>query len=349
MSVRKIQEIVEGRSSLAEDGIDPNSFADLMRCWDRDAPSHLAFRHALDLESKVDETVLRRLGDPSILPYLHTRLVFMSHLAENPTAMAELGPKFPWELLAQHLNRLISLRLDLDGGYVDPFAGSPDNETLPEDVAMRGLVWCLNYFPSDWFATSSGPGDIEDTMHPVVRPSTHREDRIIYLGHKLAKNTAYLSYDNSRLFFTPSPAPVSDGIDIEMNCLDLELEPHWILESTMDIDIDSGGPSSVIPHGEAVHSFDHISTMSPAELDTQSSSLLATFTEGAADVLEYEAVQSGFWSASLNATSSDDSPAQPTPISDTDDSAAAEGRHPQAMSCLVENCSHRFDRKCDLK
>src|SRR5438046_1741687 len=55
------------------------------------------FDDALDLSVRTHSIVLRRFGDPNILPYFHTVLAFMYHMSAYTAAMAYLG-QFPWKL-----------------------------------------------------------------------------------------------------------------------------------------------------------------------------------------------------------------------------------------------------------
>ncbi|KAK3934531.1 hypothetical protein QBC46DRAFT_399511 [Diplogelasinospora grovesii] len=55
---------------------------------------------------------------------------------------------------------------------------------LPEDWALRGLVWAADYFPSGWFLNDKLN---EDERH--IEISSHaerRKERVLYLGCQIA-------------------------------------------------------------------------------------------------------------------------------------------------------------------
>jgi hypothetical protein len=116
---------------------------------------------ALRLANRTLDVVLRRFGDPSILSYVHTVLVFMYHSKFYPEAMARLAPEFPWKLMSLMLNTLLSSCQSYSRIESEEFPYPEKDESprpLPEDYAMRGLLWADKYYPSGWFSN----GKIED-------------------------------------------------------------------------------------------------------------------------------------------------------------------------------------------
>jgi len=98
---------------------------------DEEALKDLAI--ALRLGRGTHDVVFRRFGDPNILPYVHTTLAFIYHLTFYSDAMVHLA------------------LLDSCQSY------SPTRPTehdfprpLPEEYAMRGLLWDEKYCPSVW-------------------------------------------------------------------------------------------------------------------------------------------------------------------------------------------------------
>ena len=65
-----------------------------------------SFERAKHLSNETLEIVLRRTGDPNVLPFIHVTLVFMHHLARRPHAMKLLEVSFPWQSLTIMLNTL---------------------------------------------------------------------------------------------------------------------------------------------------------------------------------------------------------------------------------------------------
>lgn len=162
------------------------------------------FRKAVWLLNGTLAIVLRRTGDPNILHFAHCFLVFVLRLCHVPAALAVLAPHLQWSLIATLLNTLLMERPDLDlaalGGHDsipcadkdrcsshphyrdDAVAAVP--QPLPEDHAMRGLVYTLDYHPSSMFAT---PVDAEDKFFEMPSMMEPRKDRVLSLGFRIAR------------------------------------------------------------------------------------------------------------------------------------------------------------------
>ena len=151
----------------------------------------------------IHNIVLRRFGDMNILPYLHVTLVFLYHLTYHPEAMAYVAPGFPWKLTAFMLNTLLdsiesysrieSIRFpEQEKGKGEQFP-----RPLPEDYAMRGLLWVEKYFPDGWF--SNDKIDDDEKYFEVASMSEERKERILYLGCRIAArgNGKWLTYNSS--------------------------------------------------------------------------------------------------------------------------------------------------------
>ena len=173
------------------------------------------FKKALSFSMKIYEIVIRRWGDLNVLPYLHTSLVFLAHMAEYPAAMAYLEKEFPWKLTAIMLNLLsqscgITPRIESS-----EFPRPHKNELprpLPEDYAMRGLVYSEDYFPTDWF--SDDKIDEDEKYFELASMVDDRRDRILWLGLKIAKSGKWLVWDeNERKFDVDAKYDVKvDGV-----------------------------------------------------------------------------------------------------------------------------------------
>lgn len=146
---------------------------------------------ALQLSMRTHEIVFGRFGDTNVLPYLHTSLVFIHHLSHFSAAVhAELERNFPWKQLALMLNTLTAdnevafSRIEADKFPTPP--ESAKSRPLPEDFAMRGLLWANQYFPRDWFDPSKVDDDDEGYLE-VSSMAQERTERILWLGRQLLR------------------------------------------------------------------------------------------------------------------------------------------------------------------
>jgi hypothetical protein len=157
------------------------------------------------------DIVFRRFGDPNILTYVHTTLVFMLYVLSFPE-IKYLARRFPWKLTSLLLNTLMSS----DGEYIfetQRFPRLSKDEAprpLPEDYALRGLPWAEKYFPSDWFSNDK----IEDEEKGLEAASMgqERKVRILALGYQIAQGGTYLRYDKDTHRFGAAPE-----FDVEMD------------------------------------------------------------------------------------------------------------------------------------
>ena len=67
---------------------------------DESSPAMVSFRRAQALSNSTFEIVLKRIGDPNVLPFIHVTLVFMYTMARHQGTMAYLQDSFPKQLLA---------------------------------------------------------------------------------------------------------------------------------------------------------------------------------------------------------------------------------------------------------
>ncbi|KAG4427242.1 hypothetical protein IFR05_017275 [Cadophora sp. M221] len=68
----------------------------------------ISFRRAQALSNATLEIVLKRIGDPNVLPFIHVTLVFMYTMARHQGTMVYLQDSFPKQLLLVMLNTLLS-------------------------------------------------------------------------------------------------------------------------------------------------------------------------------------------------------------------------------------------------
>ncbi|EEU41004.1 uncharacterized protein NECHADRAFT_66648 [Fusarium vanettenii 77-13-4] len=162
------------------------------------------FKQALSFAIRITETVMRRWGDTNTLPFLHTMLVFMNHMTRFPGAISHIEGVFPWKLTSLMLN---SLLVSCEAGYeVHSDFRRPERELprpLPEDFAMRGLIYSEDYFPSDWFKNDKI--DEDEKYFELGSMVEERKDRILSLGCKMATSGSWLIWNpDTRQFTVPA-------------------------------------------------------------------------------------------------------------------------------------------------
>lgn len=157
------------------------------------------FKRALQLAQGTQKVVFRRLADPNILPYFHTVLVFMDHLMSYPSAMNLVEKDFPWELAASLLNSLLLSYRNYERINSSEFP-QPENEVprpLPEDFAMKGLLWVDRYYPTDFFRNDKI--DDDEKYFEVASMTEERIERILWLACRMTtySNNKWLTYDKT--------------------------------------------------------------------------------------------------------------------------------------------------------
>ncbi|KAL7948490.1 hypothetical protein V8C42DRAFT_314637 [Trichoderma barbatum] len=161
------------------------------------------FYQSLSLAVQTLEIVIQRWGDMNILPFLHTQMVFIHHLSKFTPAMKFIEQKYPWKLIATMLNYLkqsckFEPRMD---SAVFPGAENQDHyRPLPEDYAMRGLIYTEEYFPLKWF---SGEAVEEDEKYfEQASMVDARKERILWIGRQIASVGKWLLWDRESATFT---------------------------------------------------------------------------------------------------------------------------------------------------
>jgi hypothetical protein len=181
------------------------------------------FRQARSFMVAVYKIVVRRQGDPNTLPFLHTILTFMYHVARYPAAIFHLEKQFPWKLTAVMLNNLyrpceFDLRIDSE-----EFPGAQENDSprpLPEDFALRGLVYAEDYYPVSWFRGSKVEED--EKYFELASMIDQRKERLLWLGRRLAASGRWLTWDTAAREFGVTESYANDAEDIPPEDLTLE-------------------------------------------------------------------------------------------------------------------------------
>lgn len=162
--------------------------------------SSLSFKNAQRLNNSTLEIVLQRIGDPNVLPFIHITLVFMYHMSRHAGAMSILRAEFPWDPLAIMLNTLLvsSGTVGVIENDTFPSPEKDDVRPLPEDFALRGLLWAEDYFPAEWFTNEKI--DEEEKYHERASMTAQRKERILWLAVRIATSAGSgLNFDSGKL------------------------------------------------------------------------------------------------------------------------------------------------------
>lgn len=153
--------------------------------------SKITFEKAMQLSNSALSIVLDRIGDPNVLPYIHCTLVFMLRISRHPVAMKLLETDFPFAKLKRQLNTFEKSTRIMDENF--PLPEKDDSRPLPEDFALRGLLWADNYFPDNWFSRDK----IDEEEKYQERPSmtAQRKERIMWLTYRIITPDGKLQYD----------------------------------------------------------------------------------------------------------------------------------------------------------
>jgi hypothetical protein len=181
---------------------------------DETSPSMVAFRHAERLNNSALDIVLQRFGDPNCLSYIYCTLVFMYHISRFSGAMDLLAPAFPWQSLAIYLNLLLRSDVNLDRIQDEkfPLPEKDDIRPLPEDYAMRGLLYTEKLYPEKWFLGEKR--EEEERYHELSPMMEQRQERILWLGHRIADSgPSWIRFDRSQ------PKFLVDGKDTDLELL----------------------------------------------------------------------------------------------------------------------------------
>ena len=166
------------------------------------------FEEAVHFAVRACEVVFRRSGDINTLSFIHTMLAFMHRMSQLPAAMSHLENRFPWGLTCKMLNCLIGMTVTEPRISTEMLPGSDKPEKglsllpLPEDYALRGLLFTEHIFPSGWFDNSNL--DEAERYMESGRRTLNRErrlERILWLGRRIARNGKGLTWDAKRRQF----------------------------------------------------------------------------------------------------------------------------------------------------
>jgi len=157
---------------------------------------HDWFTAAITLSFDVLRVSLSRVQDPNVLPHVHLMLIFLLTLCRTCSTrkcmaiLPSLIGSAPWEELATFLNKQTELdglnNRTLEAGIHKRFLRPEreDVQPLPEDHLVRGLVWCKDHFPDEWFSK-----DEDEESRMLERPSTHsfRSERVLWTAIRVSQ------------------------------------------------------------------------------------------------------------------------------------------------------------------
>lgn len=226
-AVAKSSELLdEGAAAAAAEQQPPSSTTEAEAGVDGDE----TFRQALEFSVRTYEIVLRRWGDKNTLSCIHTTLVFVEYLTRYPEAMSHVQDSYPWKLTSMMLNYLLKTaktKPRMDG---EQFPGPEKGEApypLPEDYAMRGLVYAEDFFPDGWFENDKI--DDDDRYLEPASKTVERQERILWIGRRVAISGKWLTWDAANRRFG-----VSERYDVAL--ADLPDDGA----GAMDVDADVG-------------------------------------------------------------------------------------------------------------
>ncbi|PVH67527.1 hypothetical protein DL98DRAFT_507629 [Cadophora sp. DSE1049] len=160
---------------------------------------------AIKLSDETANIVLKRIGDPNVLPYIHVLLVFMHHMAklegDNKAMLPlyqEMMKGFPWEVLATFLTPLVQKDPEKHSHREKMPSRENSNRELapfPEDFAMCGCSWVdTETYPDNYFSHKvfrfgrwREKYDEDDIYREGAGMTADRVIRILWYGHQLVK------------------------------------------------------------------------------------------------------------------------------------------------------------------
>ncbi|KAL5894797.1 hypothetical protein ACKVWC_000016 [Pyricularia oryzae] len=136
--------------------------------------------------------------------------------------MSYLEASFPWHLLTLCLNSFALGSENPEKYETAEFPHTAERRPLPEDWAMRGLVWAETAFPMDHFTVNENMEEDERTFETPPMGEQRRE-RCLWLAYQIAqvgtsgddgtaeeKEGRWITYDADAKKFRPGVRHVSD-------------------------------------------------------------------------------------------------------------------------------------------
>ena len=128
----------------------------------------------------------QRIGDQNILLYMRVVLAYLFGLAFVPNILTYVEDYFLWEDIRIFLNTIgrsgVAESRFEDTDFPQQMSGT--GRQLPEDFAMRGLVWAQHYFPAEFF--SGHMVDEDERNLELPSHTAPRAERCLWLGVRLS-------------------------------------------------------------------------------------------------------------------------------------------------------------------
>ncbi|KAJ6446896.1 NADH:ubiquinone oxidoreductase subunit [Purpureocillium lavendulum] len=114
-----------------------------------------------------------------------------------PAAMSHLEHRYPWKLTSIMLNYLLKTtktepRIDAEE-FPGPEKKGEEPVPLPEDYALRGLLFAEDFFPDGWFQNERL--DETDRYLEAASKTLERQERILWIGRRIADSGKWLTWD----------------------------------------------------------------------------------------------------------------------------------------------------------
>ncbi|CZT04017.1 uncharacterized protein RAG0_10609 [Rhynchosporium agropyri] len=137
------------------------------------------------LKNQTLGIVLKRIGDPNGLPFVHGTVVFLWYLRKNIVDMYPLDISFPWRPSSSILNAFpwSYRRYDRRRDYT-PRRPIKGDSRLPQDFSIQGLLWTETYYHDVWFTIKRA--EEEEMYSAVTTMSPNRRRWISWPAHRIA-------------------------------------------------------------------------------------------------------------------------------------------------------------------
>ena len=152
------------------------------------------------------DAVIEQAWDDNALPFLHTALVFLFHISSFEAAMERIQDEIPWKRIAQMMD--IFMKKCEKAKFEPQFHGKEmppphKGETLlrlPEDYAMRGVIWSENVYPEYWFGGETQ--DEEEKYFNLPSMAMVRCERMLWLCKQMTSAGNWLTWDDAKKRFS---------------------------------------------------------------------------------------------------------------------------------------------------
>ncbi|KAF4547335.1 Est1 DNA/RNA-binding domain-containing protein 1 [Elsinoe fawcettii] len=162
---------------------------------------------SIDILSSTTEIILSVKDRKFMLPLLHVLLVLLDSLCDILKKCNEaraLLMTIPWVTIVTYLNDLAQVKDNLTEEVKNVqseqrlIPHTRDSKPLMEDFALRGLFWCMDYLPDQWFQDNSND---DLPFHEPDRADTDRAQRCLWLAIQISARSDFLHFDKASFKF----------------------------------------------------------------------------------------------------------------------------------------------------